>query len=211
MLTLVRNNFGIPGVVAVVALVFAMSGGALAARDYLGGPSKSHERYTTKAKRVLRGPRGLRGPEGPPGQGLRGPQGETGAPGPRGPEGNPWMAGGTLPSGRTESGTWIAGVFGPEVEPGVSEGGSSISFGMRLTLPPDVYLIAKGQEGKEHVAECPGSVALPQASKGSLCLYTAEDKGLEIGEAFPFVSGALLTFRGEPNAVSAGTWAVTAP
>lgn len=211
MFRLVRKHFGIPGVVAIVALIFAMSGGALAAHDYLGSQSKSHERYAKKTMRGPRGPRGIQGPQGLPGQSIRGPQGETGQTGPRGPEGNPWMAGGTLPSGRTESGTWIAGVFGPEVEPGVSEGGSSISFGMRLTLPPDVYLIAKGQEGNEHVAECPGSVALPQASKGSLCLYTAEDQGLEIGEVFPFVSGALLKFRGEPNTVSAGTWAVTAP
>jgi hypothetical protein len=109
------------------------------------------------------------------------------------------------------SGTWIAAVLGDEVEPGRAEGGTAISFGIRLLLPPEVFVIAEGEEGSEHAAECPGSVALPRAAKGKLCLYTAEDQGLELEESFPVVSGALLKFKGPPGSASAGTWAVTAP
>jgi hypothetical protein len=121
------------------------------------------------------------------------------------------VAGGTLPSGRSESGTWIAAAVGVEVEPGKSEGAGSVSFVIRTAVPPTVHLIAKGQEGIEHTAECPGSVNLPLAAKGNLCLYTAEDQGLTLLEAFSSASGALLTFKGPAKAAAAGTWAVTAP
>ena len=196
-----NKQFGIPGVVAVVALVLAMTGGAFAASDYIASPSAK------KAQKAKRGPRGPRGPQGPAGPG--GVKGSEGPAGQRGPEGSPWPAGGTLPSGRTLSGTWIAGVF--EVEPGKGKGGTAISFGIRLLLPPDIHVIAEGAEGIEHAAECPGKVGLPLAAKGNLCLYTGEDQGLELVESFAVVSGALLKFKGPPNKVAAGTWAVTAP
>jgi hypothetical protein len=121
------------------------------------------------------------------------------------------VAGGTLPSGKAVSGTWIAAVLGAEVEPGKGEGGTAISFGLRLVLPPEIHLIAEGEEGSEHALECPGSVALPRAAKGNLCLYTAEDQGLTLTESFAFVGGALLKFKGAPSKAAAGTWAVTAP
>lgn len=204
MLARFNKQFGTPGVIAVVALIFAMSGGALAAQDYVG---RSSSQSRQKPKRGPRGPQGIQGvqgPQGPPGRGLQGPEGSAGQ---KGPEGSPWVAGGTLPSGKTESGTWIAAVL--EVEPGKSEGGTAISFGIRLLLPPEVHLIAEGEEGNEHATECPGTVALPRAAKGNLCLYTAEDQGLELEESFPFISGALFKFKGPPNKAAAGTWAVT--
>jgi hypothetical protein len=72
-------------------------------------------------------------------------------------------------------------------------------------------MVAEGKEGKEHAAECPGSLALPRAAKGDLCLYVAENQGLELDESFPFVSGALIKLKGPPGGAAAGTWAVTAP
>jgi hypothetical protein len=202
-----NDRFGTASVIAVVALIFAMSGGAFAARDYV---AESSSQKRQKPRRGPRGPRGIQGIQGPqglqglPGLGVQGPEGQVGQ---KGPEGSPWVAGGALPSGKTESGTWIAAVF--EVEPGKSEGGAAISFGIRLLLPPEVHLIAEGEEGNEHATECPGTVALPRAAKGNLCLYTAEDQGLELEENYPFVSGALLKFKGPPNKAAAGTWAVT--
>lgn len=215
MLSRFKRQFGIPGVIAVVALVFAMTGGAIAARHYIAGPVARGDHVAAASKqKVVRGPRGPRGPEGPAGpqgaagQGLRGPEGPAG---PKGPEGSPWLAGGTLPSGKTETGTWVAGVLAAEVEPGKGLGGSSISFGIRLALPPTVLLIGKEKEGTEHAAECPGTVGLPLATKGNLCIYTAEDQGLALTESFAFVGGALLKFKGAPSKAAAGTWAVTAP
>jgi hypothetical protein len=207
----VRNRFGFPGAVSLIALVLAMSGGALAAHNRGGGASGELSLY--KAKRGPRGPQGIPGPQGLPGpQGAPGPAlaGPEGPPGPSGPEGSPWVAGGTLPSGKTEQGTWIAAVLA-EKEPGKGRGGTGVSFGVRLLVAPEVFVIGKEKEGTEHAAECPGSVNLPRATKGNLCLYTAEDEGLELEESFSFVSGALFTFKGPPFSSAAGTWAVTAP
>jgi hypothetical protein len=73
-------------------------------------------------------------------------------------------------------------------------------------------VIAQGYEGIQHSTECPGSVGIPLAAKGNLCLYTAENEGLTLLEAFPFASGALLKFEAPAfGAAAAGTWAVTAP
>lgn len=199
--------FGAPGVVAVIALIFAMSGGAFAAQQYLKGSSPHYRQKPKRGPQGPRGPQGLTGPQGPPGQSVRGADGPAG---PQGPEGSPWTAGGVLPSGKTEAGTWIAPAIGNEVEPGKKEAGTAISFGIRLLIPPEVFVIGEGKEGKEHVTECPGSVALPRAAKGVLCLYTGENQGLELVESFPFASGALLKLKGPPGATAAGTWAVTA-
>lgn len=212
-----RRRFGVSGVVAIGAAVLAMTGGAFAGGSRLARFAITDEHrepgaaYRQQAKRGPRGPRGAVGPRGPEGPAGQGRQGEPGPAGPRGPEGSPWTAGGTLPSGRSESGTWIAAAVGAEVEPGQSEGGSSVSFVIRTAVPPAVHLIAKGAEGKEHAAECPGSSNLPLAAKGNLCLYTGEDQGLKLVEAFSSPSGALLTFKGPAKAAAAGTWAVTAP
>jgi hypothetical protein len=116
-----------------------------------------------------------------------------------------------LPSGRSESGTWIAAAAGKEVAAGESEGAGTVSFVIRTVIPPEIHLIAKGQAGKEHAAECPGSTNLPLAAKGNLCLYTVEDQGLTLAETFPSTSGAVLTFTGPSKAAAAGVWAVTAP
>lgn len=211
MLSRFNKRFGAPGVIAMVALIFTMSGGAFAARDYVGkSSSQSRQKPKTgpRGPRGPQGPQGLQGPQGPSGQSIRGP---AGAEGPRGPEGSPWVSGGVLPSGKTESGTWIAAAIGEEIEPGKAEGGTAISFGIRLALSPTIRLIGKEKEGIEHAAECPGSVGLPLATKGNLCVYTAEDQGLTLTESFAFVGGALLKFKGAPSKAAAGTWAVTAP
>lgn len=206
-----RPRAGGSWAIAVLALVFAMSGGAFAAQDYFheSGPQARKQ----VAKRGPAGPRGPRGAQGPAGaagaQGPVGPVGAAGAAGARGPEGSPWTAGGTLPSGKTLSGTWIAVALGKEVEPGKAEGGTTVSFGIRLVAPPAIHVIAKGKEGEEHAAECPGSVKLPLAAKGNLCLYIGEGEGLTVFETFPFASGALIKFRGPPETAIAGTWAVS--
>ncbi|HWM62728.1 MAG TPA: hypothetical protein VNP96_01910 [Solirubrobacterales bacterium] len=74
-----RNRFGIPGVISVIALVFAMFGGAYAASNS-GEDQKASA--SAKAKQGPRGPRGKTGPAGP-----AGPQGPAGAPGAKGDTG----------------------------------------------------------------------------------------------------------------------------
>ncbi len=73
MFSPLRNRFGIPGVISVIALVFAMFGGAYAATD-----SSDDGKATASAK-------GKRGPKGP--KGAKGAKGDTGPAGPAGPQG----------------------------------------------------------------------------------------------------------------------------
>jgi hypothetical protein len=220
MISALRQRVGVVGVVVIAAVVSAMSGGAFAGSSGLmrltadGAHQSAEARSARAARRGLRGPRGPRGAtgpagaQGPAGQGRQGPAGPAG---PRGPEGSPWVAGGTLPSGRTESGTWIAAAAGKETAPGESEGATSISFIIRTVSPPAIHLIAKEKEGIEHAEECPGSTSLPLAAKGNLCIYTGEDQGLALSKTFTSPSGAVLTFKGPTAAAAAGVWAVTAP
>jgi hypothetical protein len=76
-----RNRFGIPGVISVIALVFAMLGGAYAANNNGGGKATA----SAKAKKGPRGPKGATGPAGP--------QGSAGPAGPAGPKGDAGAAG----------------------------------------------------------------------------------------------------------------------
>jgi hypothetical protein len=82
MFSPLRNRFGIPGAISVIALVFALMGGAYAASDGGDGATASAKKNAKKAKR---GPRGKRGPAGP--AGPAGPQGPAGAAGAKGANG----------------------------------------------------------------------------------------------------------------------------
>lgn len=128
----IRSRITYANVAATLALLFAMSGGAYAAGKYLITSTKQIKPSVLKSlqgKAGAKGPSGASGPAGPAGpagtagagtpgtQGGTGPQGPagvkgesgtTGAPGKEGKEGSPWTAGGTLPSGKTETGTWTA-------------------------------------------------------------------------------------------------------
>jgi Collagen triple helix repeat (20 copies) len=90
MLSHLRNRFGIPGVISVIALVFAMLGGAYAASNNGGGKATA----SAKAKKGPRGPRGKTGPAGPAGPaGPTGPAGANGAKGDAGAKGDTGSAG----------------------------------------------------------------------------------------------------------------------
>jgi hypothetical protein len=86
MFSTLRTRFGIPGVISVIALVFAMFGGAYAASNSSGGGKAT---ASAKAKKGPRGPKGATGPAGP-----AGPAGPQGAAGPAGPKGDTGAAGG---------------------------------------------------------------------------------------------------------------------
>src|SRR5258708_25254778 len=77
MLKAIRRKPSPSTAIAVVALVFAMSGGALAAKNHTTGSAEASK----QGKKAKRGPRGPRGPRG-----LTGPQGATGARGAGGPQ-----------------------------------------------------------------------------------------------------------------------------
>lgn len=227
-----RSRFGIPGVISIIALVFAMFGGAYAASNDGGKASVS-----AKAKKGPRGPRGPRGPAGL--AGPAGPAGETGAPGAKGaqgaqgakgadgaqgaagakgatgaagaagatgPEGSPWTAGGTLPSGETETGMWS---LGPtyESELGVFQANTALSFPLPLSSAPTPHYISGAP-----TAECPGNFESPQAAPGQLCLYQFQALNVSSLIIISKKSGAIPIFSVEDElAVGFGSFAVTAP
>jgi hypothetical protein len=136
-----------------------------------------------------------------------------------GKEGSPWTAGGTLPSGSTETGTWgIRGTASASGEPK----STSISFTIPLAASINVSNTIIVKFGKTS-PECSGNVAKPGAKSGHLCVFEGTSlvapKGLE-----PFVvlhtdsteegagttGGELIYLTTATGEVSAqGTWAVT--
>ncbi len=80
MFSTLRNRFGIPGVISVVALVFAMIGGAYAANQDGSGKGA-----TASAKKAAKGPKGAKGAKGA--TGAAGPAGPAGPPGANGKDG----------------------------------------------------------------------------------------------------------------------------
>jgi hypothetical protein len=92
MFSTLRTRVGIPGVIAVTALVFAMIGGAYAANSNGGKATAS-----AKGKRGPRGAKGAAGPAGPVGPvgpaGSPGAAGKDGAAGEKGAPGTPGAPG----------------------------------------------------------------------------------------------------------------------
>jgi Collagen triple helix repeat (20 copies) len=119
MFSPIRRRLSYANVVATLALVFAMSGGALAATHYLVTSTKQISPKVLKSLKGAKGtngingvagaagsqgPQGGAGPAGPTGPaGSQGVKGETGA---TGPEGSPWTVKGMLPSKASEHGAW---------------------------------------------------------------------------------------------------------
>lgn len=208
MFSIVKNRFGIPGVISVVALVFAMFGGAYAASSQDHGKASA----SAKAKRGPRGPKGAAGPQGP-----------IGPPGPAGPKGDPGAKGS---DGAGATAVSFAGEKGGCKEGGIEvKSGSPASFvcngakgaagpvtgvlpsGVTLsgvwvtpipftssspeitvqTIPISYGLMLPG--APEHTTliaagaetgegNCPGTFAEPKAEPGVLCVYTKESSEL---------------------------------
>jgi len=86
----IRRHLSYANIVATLALLFAMSGGALAANHYLISSTKQIKPGVLKK---LRGASGKVGPVGAQGPvGLVGPSGAAGGPGPKGDQGVPGQA-----------------------------------------------------------------------------------------------------------------------
>lgn len=218
MFSPLRNRFGIPGVISVIALVFAMLGGAYAASD---SGSLRKAGASAKAKRGPRGPKGPEGPQGPAGpagvngkDGAQGPKGDTGSQGPQGPKGDkgdkgdpgdPWTAGGTLPAGKTETGNWgFGGTAAFDV--------SALSFNVPLSEAPTLRFI---ETDGDDLTNCPGDATDPAAAPGQLCVYVSvlESASLYVeGDEYSAANpqGARLIFTGGAGMLGFGTWAVTA-
>jgi hypothetical protein len=227
-----REPLGTAGlIVGLIALVFAMTGGALA----LSSGGSSHFKKATSGKRGPRGPKGPAGPAGPKGDpGANGAKGDTGSQGPGGETGPPGPLLSVLPSGRSLTGVW--GAPGSAEVEGFSQ--SDASFSLPLASPPTLYVMAEpgaastvafevpptGPNGvllsREEVEEvCPGGPESPTAEPDAMCVYrdAASSATVTFGVAQERPAtrfGAVLPFRASSSAVVSdaafGTWAVTA-
>ncbi|HEY7891799.1 MAG TPA: hypothetical protein VIC05_06270 [Solirubrobacteraceae bacterium] len=85
MIELIRKRLTYANVAMTLALVFAMSGGAYAAKHYVITSTKQIKPSVVKELKGKSGLVGLEGKQGP--AGPQGPKGDKGDKGPQGPEG----------------------------------------------------------------------------------------------------------------------------
>jgi hypothetical protein len=134
MFSTLRTRFGIPGVISVIALVFAMLGGAYAANNSSGGGKST---ASAKAKKGPRGPKGATGPQGPAGpQGAAGAKGDAGANGSNGTNGT---------NGTSAEAVSFSGAKG-----GCTEGGTEVKSAKPTTF---VCNGKKGENGQTGFTE----------------------------------------------------------
>lgn len=211
-----RNRFGIPGVISVIALVFAMLGGAYAASGP-AGPGGGATASATKGPPGKRGPKGPRGKTGATGQ--QGPAGQQGSAGPPGAKGDSGAAGkdgidgvdGTFSTEPLPEGESLTGAWGTSGGEGGTEQDISlvpISFPIEVSPPPLALYqfefspgesagielldgsVAFYEAGDPEAFEdaCPGSAESPEATSGFLCIYQGATTGTV---ANPFGNGTL--------------------
>ena len=199
MFSRIRRRFTYTNVAMTLALVFAMTGGAYAAKHYV---ITSTTQISPKVLTTLKGKSGPAGPAGPAGAkgetgaagapgkegqaGQEGKEGKEGQPGKEGPKGATGPAGqtgftATLPSKATETGSWSFSTGAGVVKPL-----ASISFPIPLKKElPEGHAIYVGVEElvekteSQHTSEvCPGKWVEgdvepiePKAEPGYLCIY----------------------------------------
>ncbi|HET9162087.1 MAG TPA: hypothetical protein VFN89_01410 [Solirubrobacterales bacterium] len=248
MVSRLREQFSTTALIlSIIALVAALSGGAYAAQA--SRHSKKSHVIITKLNQIkpsvqkqLKGNVGPAGPQGPKGDngsngsnGAKGDAGPTGPPGPEGPEGeegeegSPWTAGGTLPVGSTETGSYTFTIDS------IGNGRAAISFPIPLTGELDsAHTIINPSSGAAN-ANCENaahagaaSASNPEAKSGFLCVFPASTFGGAVpvnvaksssgsfGTAGASNAGAVLTVftEGEPGepaigSFNWGTFAVT--
>ncbi len=201
-----------PGtVIASLALVFAMTGGAYAAGRYVITSTKQISPKVLKSLTGKAGPAGAAGASGTNGtngaaggQGEKGPQGNpgntgaTGPEGPTGPAGAPGQNGepghgveGPLEAGKTETGVWAIGQEAENIDERTVK--LPISFAIPLSGPlgaAHVHFVE--EDGKEPGGNTPtecdgGNIEHPKAAAGNLCIYTTVLEAAVPGHIKPWV------------------------
>lgn len=217
-----RMPFSPATMIATLALVFAMSGGAFAAGHYLITSAKQIKPGVLaqlKGKAGANGASGAAGPAGQPGpQGAAGPQGPKGEAGPKGETGLKGENGKdgatgftqTLPAGKTEMGMWS--LTNPPENPTVKSSVpvTTISFVIPLESVPVAHFVKVNGSA---TAECPGSAEEPKAAEGQLCVYAQAElnpPATITPNAHTFGAQLGGELGAAPGGIAYGSWAVTA-
>jgi hypothetical protein len=167
MFSTLRTRFGIPGVISVMALVFAMFGGAYAASNSSGGGKAT---ASAKAKKGPRGPKGATGPAGP--QGPAGPAGAKGDTGAAGSNGAPGSSGASVTIAKLNPGN-----------ANCPEGGTEFKVGSGA--PAFACNGEEGQQGEEGSPWTDGGTLPPEATEAGTYLITSET-GSGVFEGFGY-------------------------
>ncbi len=208
MFSMMRRHCSFAGLVATLALVFAMSGGAWAAKKYL---ITSTSQISPSVLKKLKGKTGATGPAGAVGlAGAAGANGKAGANGTNGASGKSVLAN-EYPTGEPE----CEGLGGSEFEvegsgaqtfacngaegppgpitgelpsgvtlrgvwatPGTSSGATIPSISFGLALPT-VPELNYIKQGEAAPAACGGTAEEPKATSGNLCFYVTEETKVE--------------------------------
>jgi hypothetical protein len=210
-MSLINRRTAGAGALVAVLVALSVASTADAATYYACAAKKGGAiRLVSKRAKCRRSERRISfNSQGLPGRnGLNGSNGRNGSNGANGASGTSGFTS-TLPSGKTEVGTWAADLL---TEASVYY--VPISFNIPLLAPPESTLIGKKAPS---TAECPGTVGNPKAAPGHLCIYTGELSG---GSLFLFdpsqegggvnTYGTVLGLKsGASLALAYGTWAVT--
>lgn len=189
-------------VAATLALVFSMTGGAMAAHHYL---ITSTKQISPKVIKALKGNVGKTGPAGP-----QGPAGTPGAPGQN------LTAETALPSGQSESGAFSAGGGYDPKTGGEGYLGAGITFVQPLAKAiPDKNIVDVKGSSAPH---CPG---IGHADPDFLCLYNTISFDVEegygyssdssVGPLTPSPGVVLYWLVNGPDPYVGGIYTVTAP
>jgi Collagen triple helix repeat (20 copies) len=156
MFSTLRTRFGIPGVISVIALVFAMFGGAYAASNSSGGGKAT---ASAKAKKGPRGPKGAKGDTGP--AGPAGPQGPAGAKGDAG-------AAGANGKDGTNGTPGAGGTSVTSEEFNTTKDGHCVVGGSKFTAASGSTYACNGEEGIDGPPGPPGPEGSPWTDGGVL-------------------------------------------
>jgi Collagen triple helix repeat (20 copies) len=209
-----RKTFSYANVAATLALILAMSGGALAASHYL---ITSTKQISPKVLRKLKGRRGRTGATGVPG--LPGTQGPLGLQGPKGDRGASGAPGQSALS-PLRAGQSVSGVYSVGRKPAVAGDLLEEAITYPIGLPAPITNVIYTEPGVSGSAPCKGP---GKADPGYLCIYSEFKQGVAFKPALnPEAAagsgagalGVVLQWEatGSPeSAADYGTYTVTAP
>jgi hypothetical protein len=172
-----RRHLSYANVVATLALMFAMTGGALAANHYLINSTKQINPKVLKKLKGNAGKTGKLGGAGPQGaigpQGPKGGEGPKGTEGPKGPEGHAGLSAlASLPSGDTESGSYGTGTTGGKAGE-IMETAATFPIPLAEGAPAGQVIYT---DAATPVTHCSGP---GQADKGFVCIYSVFSSGVK--------------------------------